>query len=266
LSSLAQGIYVYLTNGNIESYHFSNISKISFENMDSLYYGEASTATTVTDFDGNIYQIVEIGNQTWMLENLRTTHFANGTPILKVSDNTTWGNLGDNNTDKAYCWYSNDSIAYSQSYGALYTWAAAMNGTNSSSSNPSEVQGVCPNGWHMPSDNEWKELEMFIGMTQKQADQNDYRGTDEGKKIKEAGTDQWSSNNGTNSSGFTALPSGGRFPDSGAFAGLTTMGFWWTATEKSSTKIWVRCLFSGSKVWRNGEVKSEGFSIRCVKN
>lgn len=78
-----------------------NLISIPLDEIDSLYFEE--TALTVTDYDGNVYQTVQIGDQIWIAENLRTTHFADGTPIPLVTGNAAWGNLGDNNTDKAYC-------------------------------------------------------------------------------------------------------------------------------------------------------------------
>ena len=126
----------YATNANGTSYG----NEISF-----------ISNNTITDYDGNIYKIVTIGNQTWMAENLKTTHYTNGTEIQVVEDPTSWYALG--NTDKAMCYYNN-STANADTYGALYTWAAAMNGAESSSNNPSSIQGVCPTGWHLPSDGE----------------------------------------------------------------------------------------------------------------
>jgi uncharacterized protein (TIGR02145 family) len=143
-----------------------------------------------------------------------------------------------------------------------------MDGENSSSGNPSGVQGICPDGWHVPSENEWIELELFLGMTQAQANQTGWRGSDQGNQLKEEGTDHWySPNNGNNSSGFTALGSGGRYPDDGIFGGINQLCFLWSATEKTTFKIWLRCLLNNSgQIWHDGELKSEGFSARCIKD
>ena len=124
---------------------------------------EDKVEPTLVDYDGNFYQTVQIGNQVWMTENLKVTHYADGTTIPLVTDNTAWGNLDDNNTDKAYCYYNNDANGEGDIYGTLYTWAAAMNGASSSSANPSGVQGVCPTGWHLPSNAEWTELTDYLG-------------------------------------------------------------------------------------------------------
>jgi uncharacterized protein (TIGR02145 family) len=143
-----------------------------------------------------------------------------------------------------------------------------MNGLASSNTNPSGVQGACPNGWHVPSDDEWKQLEIFLGMSQNQADSTNWRGTDEGGKLKETGTSHWTSPNtgATNQSGFTALP-GGYMGNGGSSSSLGTIGSWWTATEAISSKAWKRNLhYDGTQVYRNNYYKDEGLSVRCVKN
>ena len=146
-----------------------------------------------------------------MAENLKSTHYADGTPLVS---GTGAGDITGDYTTKYYFFFNDDSATYWDTYGALYTWAAVMNGEASSNNNPSGVQGVCPDGWHLPSDTAWKELEMYLGMSQAQADGTFIRGTDEGGKMKETGTTHWNSPNtgATNSSGFTALPGGYRHP------------------------------------------------------
>jgi len=215
--------------------------------------------------DGHEYKWVTIGEQTWMAENLNATQYADGTTIPLVEEASAWSLLGT--TAKAYCYYdNNDSIG--NIYGALYTWAAAMNGEAGSNANPGTVQGVCPTGWHMPSDEEWKELEMFLGMSQAEADKEDHRGTSEGDKLKEAGTTHWaSSNTGTNTSGFTALPGGGRdIQGSYSFWRLGDVTFFWTSSEKDY-RAWIRYLgYNGTTVARTAFFEDVGLSVRCIKN
>ena len=115
-------------------------------------------AQPVKDIDGNVYPTVTIGSQVWMAKNLETTRYPDGTPILLVDTIPAWDAL--NESSKAYCWYG-DEIKNKDTYGALYTWAAAMNGAESSDAKPSGVQGVCPTGWHLPSDAEWTEREEY---------------------------------------------------------------------------------------------------------
>lgn len=149
-----------------------------------------------------------IGDQTWMAENLKVTRYSDGSAISLVKDNSDWSFLG--NSSKAYCWYDSSS-ANRDKYGGLYTWAATMNGAESSNANPSGIQGVCPSGWHIPSDEEWKELEIYLAMSQEMADYlTQMRGLYEGGKLKETGTSSWDSPNreATNESGFTARANG----------------------------------------------------------
>jgi uncharacterized protein (TIGR02145 family) len=153
-------------------------------------------------------------------------------------------------------------------FGALYTWAAAMKGAAQSSTNPSGVQGVCPTGWHLPSDAEWKELEMYLGMSQADADDLNYRGTDEGGKLKESGFSHWESPNkgATNSSGFTGLPAGSRSA-SGEFRHIGRYTHFWSASLSTFYEAWIRRLsFLQSEAYRSYYLKQDGISVRCVKD
>jgi uncharacterized protein (TIGR02145 family) len=195
---------------------------------------------------GNVYNTVTIGAQTWMAENLKTTHYADGSAIPLVEGTSDWTALTE--TSKAYCWYINSTVNR-DTYGGLYTWAAAMNGTASSGANPSGVQGVCPDGWHLPSDAEWKQLEMYLGMSQEEADNEDWRGTDEGGKLKETGTTHWNAPNtgATNSSGFTALPGGVRDVE-GTFYDVGGTAYFWPATSDDVSWAWYRYLTTAADV------------------
>ena len=230
-----------------------------------LFMGDITTQddNTVTDIDGNVYATIQIGDQNWMKENLKTTRYADGTAIPLVTGNTQWNELGY--TDKAYCWYDN-STTNRDIYGALYTWSAATNGLTSDL-NPSGIQGACPYGWHLPSDAEWKQLENFLGMDMSELDMKDaYRGTNEGGKLKEAGTTHWDSgNNGTNESGFTALPGGYRNNSDFLYKG--TKVYFLNASEEGASWTIHRELTTGSgTIGRYGELKNRGMSIRCVKD
>ena len=255
-----------------------NISyKQAVSDIDSVVFYKPTTgsSTTVTDYDGNVYNTVSIGSQVWMKENLRTTHYADGTPILHVTGDSNWDTLDV--TDKAYCYYDDDSATNADTYGALYTWAAAMNGAASTTNNPSGIQGVCPTGWHLPSDAEWTELENYL------ADNGyNYDGTTGGgrDKIAKALADSsdWSSSSSTgavgntdyptyrNKSGFTALPGGNRY-DNGSFNGIGNYGYWWSATERFAAGAWSRLMgYADSSVSRLGHYKERGFSVRCLRD
>jgi len=209
---------------------------------------------SVEDIDGNVYETVEIGNQTWMAENLRVTHYASGEEIPLVTDNAEWANLGENNTDKAYCYYNNNA-ANGEEYGALYTFAAAVNGTPYTTV---DVQGVCPDGWHVPNTADWMKLVNYVG------------GADiVGAKLKEKGTSHWvMTNNGVkNSFYFTALPGGDRYLYDGAFERKGYTGYWWSSEENTTADAYVFRLHNSSDGYIYSLYgKSYGLSIRCLKD
>jgi uncharacterized protein (TIGR02145 family) len=207
---------------------------------------------TVTDYDGNVYQTVLIGDQCWMMENLKVTHYRNGDPIPKVTDNGAWAGLSTG----AYCDFNNDTNNVA-TYGRLYNWYAVDDSRN-----------IAPEGWHVPTDAEWKQLEMHLGMSQAQADAGEWRGADEGGKLKEAGTTHWQSPNtgATNESHFAALPGGYRLIN-GPFYNLGQLAELWTSTEYDSNAAWHRALhFELSQVGRYDYLKTGGFSVRCVRD
>ena len=211
------------------------------------------TQETVTDIDGNVYKTVKIGNQWWMAENLKVTQYRNGDAIPNIVNNTEWTNL----TGGAFCSYNNDNGNIS-TYGLLYNWYAVNDSRN-----------IAPTGWHVPTDEEWKELEMYLGMSQSDADNEDLRGTDEGGKLKETGTTHWNSPNtgATNSSGFTAFPGGYRDYGGGAYLGVGGHGGWWSSTGYDSSLVWGRYLYYNlSRVYRFSSSKRDGFSVRCVRD
>jgi uncharacterized protein (TIGR02145 family) len=219
---------------------------------------------TMSDIDGNTYGTIEIGDQVWMAENLKASRYADGTAIPLLEGEAEWDALSYD--AMAYCWYENQ-IAYADTCGALYTWAAAMNGIDGSDMVPSGIQGVCPDGWHMPADAEWEKLEIFLGMSQETAESYDWRGTDEGVQLKETGFSNWEGalKGGSNSSGFTAIPGGFRTA-SGLYFSLGQYATFWTATADSENmKAWYRSLhFEYYRVYRQYNHMNQGFSVRCV--
>lgn len=229
---------------------------------------EAGLNGILTDVEGNTYKTIKIGQQVWMAENLKTTHYADGTPIEEVMGDENWDTLKV--SDQAYCWYDEDSATYASTYGALYTWAAAMKGEGSTSTNPSGLQGICPGGWHLPSDEEWKKLEMTLGMSQEEADGAASRGTNQGSQL--AGqANLWTdgtlkSDPDFDKSGFAAIPAGLRYKH-GKFDVHGSNVYWWSATESNDTETWQRLLYDNStKVLRYERNKQSGFSVRCVKD
>jgi len=213
---------------------------------------------TVTDIDGNEYRSVRIGNQCWMKENLKVTKYPSGTSIPELTDKTAWANLGDNGIDDAFCYYNNNANGEANTYGALYTWSAAMgDNVKSSNSNESIVQGICPDGWHLPREAEWTELTNFLGGD-----------SIAGGKMKTIGTLHWNSPNegADNSSGFSGIPGGCRSSYDGSFGDLGYTYFW-SSTESDSTFAWMFILYSRYPALGKGNnYKSNGLSVRCLKD
>jgi len=215
-----------------------------------------ATEGTMTDVDGNVYKTARIGTQWWMLENLRATHYRNGEPVPTVIDRVAWGNL----TSGACCCYD-DFDGDVAIYGRLYNWFAV-----------SDQRGLAPAGWHVPTDAEWQTLERFLGMTQTEANLEEFRGTDEGGKLKAPGTLHWDSPNSgaTNESGFTALPNGGRSVApgyTGNYYYRRERGMFWTATAYNDLLAWYRHLYyDHADVNRFRNPKGTGFSVRCIRD
>jgi uncharacterized protein (TIGR02145 family) len=206
-----------------------------------------SPGEPLTDIAGNTYPTVRINDQVWMAENLETGTYANGAPIpCPGTDNTAW----ENNTDGAYSWHGND-VNNKGPYGALYNWAAVKN-----------PNGLCPDGWHVPSDEEWQILV-------------DYLGGDDlaGGTMKSTITDpaphpRWSKPNigATNSSGFNGLPAGLR-RSNGTFREIGPYGAWWTATDGEKGDAWHRSIFfADTQVYHFVYGKGSGMSVRCIKD
>jgi len=228
-------------------------------------YGDEITLRTwdnseVVDVDGNSYSTVVIGDQIWMSENLGVTRYADGTPIPLVEEEEEWDALDYN--ARAYCWYYNDSAVFAPDYGALYTWSAAMKGAANSYTIPSGVQGVCPDGWHLPSNNEWAILV-------------DYLGGDEvaGGKMKETGILHWEYPNtdATNESGFTARPGGYR-SSNGGFYRQGNNGSWISSSNYAyygidPERAYVIRLYNDQAYCNQSVQPNEyGSSVRCLKD
>lgn len=253
ISAIAQtNMNIRKTDGTLVQYDITEIDSIYYETIINFSCGD-----DITDIDGNIYGTISLGDQCWMKHDLKVSHYANGSEIPNITDNSAWANLEDNNTDKAYAIYNNNDNNQSDTYGALYTWAAAMNSENSSITVPSNIQGACPDGWHLPSDLEWSEAIDFMG-----------GGSVAGKRMKEIGSAHWNgSNNGEDTYGFTALPIGTRRENTGAFESIGNTIYWWTTSEEDATNAIKRQLYyMGDAIVAGGSLKSSGQAIRCLKN
>ncbi len=204
-------------------------------------------ANTVTDIDGNVYSTIQIGNQLWMAENLKTTSYTNGEIIPNIILNSQWAEMSFG----AYCAYENTE-GNVDDYGLLYN-GFAVTGSRK----------IAPIGWHIPSDEEWKELEMHLGMFQVSADSTGWRGTLQGAGLKSAS--RW---NGNNVSGFTAFHGGYRAgANNGIFHSEGDVAYFWSSTLNNDGHLWMRNLGTAvATVGRFFLSKEHGASIRCIKD
>jgi uncharacterized protein (TIGR02145 family) len=205
------------------------------------------TDDALVDIDGNAYQTVTIGTQVWMVENLKTTRYNDGTAINLITDGVMWKNM----TTGAYCYYGNNS-ANGNTYGVLYNIIAIQDSR------------LCPAGWKVPADTDFGKLEMFLGMTETSSLNTGWRGTIEGSMLKN--NSGWTGGNGSNSTGFKAMPGGYRTGFSGTFEGLGTIGIWWARTGSGSASRYGRRLDgNNTKINRDLYDKYYGLSVRCLK-
>ena len=219
----------------------------------------------LNDIDGNVYNTVAIGSQCWMKENLRSTHYADNTPI-PAGDT-------ENSCTEPYRYALMNDEANVPVYGYLYNWPAVMHGASSSYTIPSGVQGICPDGWHVPSVAEWTQLTTFV------SSQSQYVCGDDNRNIAKslADTARWtfcgnncaigsdlSSNNAT---GFSVIPVGNRVYSSG-FQNFGAYGFFWTCTEiyESTTSFFYQFSFCDPRVDNGSLSRDVGYSVRCVKD
>jgi uncharacterized protein (TIGR02145 family) len=216
-------------------------------NSTGTAYGAQVNFTTispiVSDMDGNIYNSTTIGSQVWMASNLKTTKYKDGTVIPLVTSTTAWANL----KTPGYCWYNNDATN-KNIYGAMYNWYTVKTGN------------LCPTGWHVPSDAEWKTtLATHIGSTKV-----------DGGKMKETGTSHWLSPNvgATNETKFTALPGGYRSQLNSTFWDIKSYGYWWTSTEYITweTAFHWYMGYNDIDVHSGADAEGSGLSVRCVKD
>ncbi len=224
-------------------------------------YGDEKSFTTeqIKDADGNVYTTVTIGTQVWLVENLKTTKYNDGTDIPLVTDGTEWINL----TTPGYCWYNNDESANKSTYGAIYNLYTV------------NIGNICPDGWHVPTDDEWTILENYLI-----SNGYNYDGTTTDNKIAKALSSDagWalSAVEGSvgntdypekrNASGLTVLPGGSRRVD-GTFNYIGTGTILWTSTGPSATELWTRdWYYSNVDVKRISRSKEYGGYVRCMKD
>lgn len=212
-------------------------------------YCKKNNAHSLTDIEGHVYRTVIIGKYEWMAENLKTTKYNDGEKIPNIVSNSIWKSLNSG----AFTWYYND-INNADTFGILYNWYAVNTGK------------LCPCGWHVPSDEEWKYLEGYVdmkyGIGNPIWDNEGLRGYNAGLRLKTISG--WRVGiNGTDNFGFSGIP-GGEYLSK--FIGKGSSGFWWTSTENDSSTAWYRNLtYSFAEVSRNYHPKKIGFSVRCIR-
>jgi uncharacterized protein (TIGR02145 family) len=207
---------------------------------------------SMIDQDGNTYKTITIGTQEWMAENLKASHYRNGNLIPMLGNNTDW----QNNTNGAAAWPAGDSTTHACPYGKLYNWFAAGN-----------ASGICPAGWHLPSDTEWN---LLIAQLDPGLVINTYgiQSTFAGGQLKSASGQYWlSPNTGAgNASGFSAPGAGIRDVD-GTYLSFKDFGFFWSATPDLGSTVFYRGLYSNfAEAFRNAANTNVGMSVRCVKD
>jgi len=208
------------------------------EASSTSFTGNSGTFTDTRD--NQTYKWVRIGKQVWMAENLNVGEKINGKDAQK-----------DNGRIEKYCY--NNKASNCTVYGGLYQWNEAMQYVKSIG-----TQGICLDGWHIPTDDEWDELVDYLGGSGVA-----------GGKMKEAGNAHWRSSNtgATNSSGFTGLPGGYRGYSSGSFGNLGDDGHFWSSAEDDGSNAWSRALYyTLDDVYRNIPYKPYGFSVRCLQD
>ncbi|WP_162304415.1 fibrobacter succinogenes major paralogous domain-containing protein [Maribellus luteus] len=220
-------------------------NQIEFSTPDYILFNPELTYGTVTDIDGNEYKTIQIGDQTWIAENLKTTRYQNGDAITHETDLYKWGHFQIQTG--AYIFYDNNE-SNKDVHGALYNWYAA-----------SDSRNIAPEGWRVPTVEDWKKLSDYISPFQ-----NGYYGY----KLRETTSAHWSFYDpmrlaSTNSTGFTAIPSGkavsGKFMDLGA-----QYAYYWTGT---GTQDGSSCIYLGEDIAIDFmQPNARGFSIRCIKN
>jgi uncharacterized protein (TIGR02145 family) len=231
------------------AYHRS--MKYNSSNLSQEYYPKVGGMSVrclkdgLKDYDGNNYATIKVGDQEWMAENLKTTHYNDGTPIPLVTNGTEWENL----ETAGLCWYNNDEYSNKERYGALYNCYTMLNGD------------ICPAGWRVPLRDEWQELIDHLGGVNVA-----------GGKLKEAGTTHWSDPNtgATNEIGFTALPGGSRYElmGTGQFSGMNMIGYWWTAQGEGQGPEGYAAYLKNDNSNVGFELKNwgSGLSVRCMRN
>jgi uncharacterized protein (TIGR02145 family) len=253
------GILLQAQNHQLPTTEKPNVAKSKIQNK--------TTMGTVTDIEGNVYQTVDIGDQTWMSDNLRTTKYNDGTEIPYIENTSQWTSM----TSPAFCWWNHDSIyADTNNFGGLYNWYTVNTGT------------LCPTGWHVPSNEEWEAMVFYLAANGYNYDGTVYTGNDivqAGSKIGKALAvpsgwlaptygNQWSIGKDqhlNNSSLFNGIGADGRYMATGVFLDAYYMGNWWTSTPEGTDHAWTFFIYTEeASTIQTSYFKQGGYSVRCI--
>jgi uncharacterized protein (TIGR02145 family) len=229
------------------------VTKMYVDNLIELLN---SAVQGVTDIDGNHYNAVVIGEQVWMASNLKVTHYPNGDSIPFISDNGTWGALGDDNYDDAMCYPNNNANNEIDTYGALYTHAAAVG--NFWASDNVDDQGVCPDGWHIPTQTDWDELNTYLSSSVGSKMAGRANLWDDGLLVQDANF---------GSSYFNAVPSGYRNSVNGVMYDEGASTAFWVGKTTYNDYGYMRFIDANDTILDDTySYKSTGNAVRCIKN
>ena len=240
--SQVDSVYIVKGDSVLAVYATTDVDSVIFYNPNPI---DTTTNSTITDVDGNVYTSVTIGTQEWMIENLRTTKYSDGTAIPNVTDKTQWTVLSTG----SWCHYDNDN-QYDTIYGKLYNWYAVETGK------------LCPTGWHVPTDAEWTVLTDYLTA-------NGHSGA-EGTALK--ATSGWNdyngqSGNGTDDYGWNGLPGGYLRGNNGDFDIIGTNGLWWSSSNDASGSAWYRILNNhNDELATSYGYQRNGYNIRCLRD
>jgi uncharacterized protein (TIGR02145 family) len=224
-----------------------------------ISFSTTSASSSVTDIEGNVYNSITIGNQVWIQQNLKTRKYSNG-DLIGTTVYASFDLDKSNEIKPKYQWAYNGMESNVALYGRLYTWYTVIDSRN-----------VCPIGWHVPTDSEWTTLTDYLT-------KNGYAYSGSGDNIAKslAATFGWGKSGtagnigydqaSNNSSGFTALPSGTRYPY-GSFGGIVSEGIWWSATKEDTTGAWNRSLYYSQSIIEKGAWNRRiAYSVRCLRD
>jgi uncharacterized protein (TIGR02145 family) len=238
--------------------HNGKIIEFDLSLVDSIFFELPNSESYARDIDGNIYKTVTIGEQEWFAENLRTTRWNNGTELILIEGDYQWERM---QKAYSYTWRGDDSATYAIPYGAYYNWfCIEWNNT----------KALCPVGWRVPTDEDWKKLETYLGTDTAKLNEFSFRG-ESARLLKNESIDYWvQPNNATNETGFNAIPAGIRSGEVGEFRFKGLSAYFWSSSRISEhqSEIYYQMDHDKGTLGRQYFVRaaSHGMSVRCMRD